>query len=87
MQGTGTNTQGKTEKHAWNAVNVGGSWYLIDTTWDDPIIVGRGVVLKSTYYKYFLKGSSTFSKDHILEKQFTDGGKVFSYPTISVTDY
>lgn len=87
MQGTGTNTQGKTEKHAWNAVNVGGSWYLIDTTWDDPIIVGRGVVLKSIYYKYFLKGSSTFSKDHILEKQFTDGGKVFSYPTISVTDY
>ena len=87
MQGTATNTQGKTEKHAWNAVKVGGSWYLVDTTWDDPIIVGRGVILQSTHYKYFLKGTNTFNKDHILEKQFTDGGKVFSYPTISVKDY
>lgn len=87
MQGTATNTQGKTEKHAWNAVSVDGTWYLIDATWDDPIIVGRGVVLNSTHYKYFLKGSNTFKKDHVLERQFTDGGKVFTYPTISVVDY
>lgn len=22
--------------HAWNAARIGGSWYLIDTTWNDP---------------------------------------------------
>lgn len=87
MQGTATNTQGKTEKHAWNAVNIGGKWYLLDVTWDDPIIIGKGMILKSTYYKYFLKGSNTFDKDHTLEKRFTDGGKEFSFPTISTIDY
>lgn len=24
--------------HAWNAVEVEGSWYLVDATWDDPIL-------------------------------------------------
>jgi len=87
MQGTATNTQGKSEKHAWNAVNVGGKWYLLDATWDDPVIIGRGIILQSTHYRYFLKGSKTFDKDHFLEKQFTNGGKVFSFPNISVSDY
>ena len=87
IQGTGTNTEGKTEKHAWNAVYLNGFWYLIDTTWDDPIIVGRGIVLGNTHYKYFLKGSKSFSKDHIEEKQFSEGGKQFEYPKISEQDY
>ena len=87
MQGTATNTQGKSEKHAWNAVNIGNKWYLLDVTWDDPVIVGNGVILQSTHYRYFLKGSNSFDKDHILEKRFTDGGKEFSFPTISVVDY
>ncbi len=87
LQGTATNTQGKTEKHAWNAVQLKGNWYLIDTTWDDPIIVGRGIILSSTHYKYFLKGTRTFDKDHRLERRFTDGGKEFTFPRISESDY
>jgi hypothetical protein len=87
IQGTATNTEGKTEKHAWNAVYLNGFWYLIDTTWDDPIIVGRGIVLANTHYKYFLKGSKTFSKDHVEERQFSEGGKQFEYPKISEQDY
>lgn len=87
IQGTATNTEGKTEKHAWNAVYLNGFWYLLDATWDDPIIVGRGIVLASAHYKYFLKGSKTFSKDHIEERQFSDGGKQFQYPKISELDY
>lgn len=87
MQGTATNSDGTTENHAWNAVYVRGAWYLIDTTWDDPIIIGNGMVLASTHYKYFLKGTNTFYKDHKLSTQFTDDGKVFSYPRISESDY
>ena len=87
MQGTATNTQGKTEKHAWNAVKLNETWYLIDATWDDPIIIGKGIILSSTHYKYFLKGTRSFYKDHKLEKKFTDNGKIFNYPTISEDDY
>ncbi len=87
IQGTATNTDGKTEKHAWNAVYLNGFWYLIDTTWDDPIIVGKGIVLASNHYKYFLKGSKTFNKDHIENRQFSEGGKQFEYPKISELDY
>ena len=87
IQGTATNTEGKTEKHAWNAVYLNGFWYLIDTTWDDPIIVGRGIVLANTHYKYFLKGTKSFSNDHVEERQFSEGGKQFEYPKISEQDY
>lgn len=87
MQGKATNSDGTTENHAWNAVKLNGTWYLIDATWDDPIIVGRGIVLSSVHYKYFLKGERNFNKDHVLERQFTDKGKVFNFPTISVDDY
>ena len=87
MQGTAINSDGENESHAWNAVCLNNTWYLIDTTWDDPIIIGRGIVLNSVHYKYFLKGSTTFNSNHTLNPQLTDGGKIFSYPTISTTDY
>lgn len=32
----GTNSSGDT--HAWNKVMVGGNWYNVDCTWDDPIL-------------------------------------------------
>lgn len=87
MQGTATNQDGATETHAWNAVYLNKRWYLIDVTWDDPIIIGNGILLGNVHYKYFLKGQKAFYKDHVLEKQFTEGGKEFSYPKISEIDY
>lgn len=87
MQGTATNSTGKTESHAWNCIKLDGNWYLMDPTWDDPIIVGNGYKVNVFKYKYFLKGSQNFEKDHVLSYQFSDGGKKFKYPTISERDY
>lgn len=87
VQGKATNSSGKVESHAWNAVFIDNNWYYIDTTWDDPIIIGNGYVSDKVKYKYFLKGSDTFDKDHTPENQFSDDGKEFSYPDISKYDY
>lgn len=81
-QGTAINSSGKTESHAWNIVKIDKKWYYIDATWNDPIIIGDGTVAKSIQYKYFLKGSKTFDKDHILSNSFSDGGRTYKYPKV-----
>ncbi len=85
--GTGTNSRGETERHAWNYVEIDGNWYAVDCTWDDPVVVGGGNLPQSSKYKYFLKGANEFNQDHISSGQFTDGGKVFSYPSLSSSSY
>lgn len=85
--GTGTDENGETEKHAWNYVYLNGAWYGIDTTWDDPIIIGDGEIDSKIKYKYFLKGSQEFLKNHLEEGKFTKEGIEFAYPELSVTNY
>ena len=87
VMGEGTNSNGQTENHAWNYVQINGKWYAIDTTWDDPVVYGGGRASNDSKYKYFLKGSSTFNQDHIPNGQFTPDGKIFTYPAISVSDF
>lgn len=45
----GDNSEGQT--HAWNAIQLDGEWYNIDTTWDDPIL--DPVVEKNIRYNFF----------------------------------
>lgn len=85
--GKATNSKGETENHAWNYVNLNGAWYAIDTTWDDPVVLNGGRASLASKYKYFLKGASTMNIDHTPSGQFTEGGKVFNYPTLSNSDY
>ena len=87
IAGTATNSDGKTENHAWNYVNIDEKWYAIDTTWDDPIIVGGGKLTNTIRYRYFLKGSSTMNKNHFISTKFTSGGQDFEFPKLSITDY
>lgn len=58
----------------------------MDTTWDDPISTS-GWVSETAKYRYFLKGSNDMIKDHTPSGQFTEGGKVFSYPLLSTMSY
>ena len=41
--------------HSWNRVKIGGSWYHVDVTWDDPI-PDKGWTKPST--QYFLKSDA-----------------------------
>ena len=85
--GTGTNSQGETENHAWNYVQLNGTWYAVDSTWDDPVVIGGGSASEESRYKYFLVGREIIDQDHSPSGQFTEGGKVFSYPNLSNTSY
>ena len=85
--GTGTNSQGETENHAWNYVQLNGNWYAVDTTWDDPVVIGGGTASEESRYKYFLVGREIIDQDHSPSGQFTEGGKIFSYPDVTYESY
>lgn len=54
--------------HAWNLVSVGGNWYHVDVTYDDPVIkdmTGAIVADDQVRSTYFLKSDGYFqSHDH-----------------------
>ena len=85
--GTATNSDNQTESHAWNYVKINEKWYAIDTTWDDPIVVGGGKLSKKEKTKYFLKGSDTFNKNHLPTGITSERGMQFTYPELSKEDY
>ena len=87
VSGTATNSEGTTENHEWNYVQIDGKWYGLDATWDDPIISGGGKLTKSLKYKYFLKGSEVMNKNHFPNGKISTSGITFTYPTIESKDY
>ena len=86
VSGIGKNSKGETENHAWNYVNLDGNWYAVDVTWDDPILIGGGRLSDEYKYKYFLKGSNSFLKDHYENGNIVEGVK-FNYPILSQNNY
>lgn len=85
--GEATDNENNTESHAWNYVELNNIWYAVDCTWDDPIIEGYGFLTNSSKYKYFLKGEREFTGTHMPNGQFTENGKIFTYPTLSTNNY
>ena len=87
VSGTATNSEGTTERHEWNYVQLYGKWYAVDSTWDDPIIKGMGYVSNSVKHRYFLAGSNEMNKNHFLNGQMTANGQRFVYPTIESSSF
>ncbi|MCI6790564.1 MAG: hypothetical protein MR589_05770 [Lachnobacterium sp.] len=60
--------------HAWNQVKVGGKWYYIDCTWDDPIMNGHSG--GGERYDYYL--SESLWSDHTAteSKDLADSSKI-----------
>lgn len=59
--------------HAWNVVKVGGKYYHIDSTWNDPVFDKIGRVR----HLYFLKSSSFFKSNqggHVASDYVYEGG-------------
>lgn len=86
VSGTAVDEDGKSERHAWNYVYIKNAWYAVDTTWDDPIIIGNGKIDDTIKYKYFLRGSKTIGADHFTIGQITKDGFDFEYPELSEED-
>jgi hypothetical protein len=85
--GNGTNSEGKQEYHSWNYVKMDDDkWYAVDTTWDDPIIVGGGKATIAMKYKYFLVGSE-IERNHTLEPDISGTGQNFKYPALAESNY
>lgn len=88
VYGDAINDRGETEYHSWNEVLMeDGKWYAIDCTWDDPIVIGNGVLPESSKYKYFLKGSRLLSTNHKEQADVSGTGQNFQYPELSIEDF
>ena len=82
ISGTATNSNGETESHAWNYVELEGKWYAVDVTWDDPVIVGDGYITSDVKYKNFLKGSDTFFETHEADGYLSPNSIEFTFSRI-----
>ncbi len=73
------NAQGKTESHAWNMVELEGSYYHIDVTSDDPVMNGGTKhVLEFTYFNLT---DAQIKTDHIIK------GNNHAIPSATATKY
>lgn len=88
VYGTGKNSDGNEEAHAWNYVQMEDSkWYAIDCTWDDPIITGGGKLNNENKYKYFLVGSDVLFENHKEDGDVSGTNQNFKYPKLNTSSY
>lgn len=82
---TGTS---RLEPHMWNMVKLGGSWYNVDVTWDDPVSADGSQTLR---HDYFLLNDAEFRLDHrvehpLLQPNAPDGYFPYGYSQDGDTD-
>ena len=71
------------EAHMWNYVQVDGSWYAVDVTWNDPVVSSKpdAVISGKEREKWLLLGSGseisdgfTFIESHPVRNEVNSGG-------------
>ena len=88
----GLQTSGEAEAHMWNEVRIGGNWYVVDATWDDPIVLDASGNIKTTGQNgldggerdtYLLVGRDTVGADWKPTASVSSGSMEFEYPDIA----
>jgi hypothetical protein len=54
--------------HAWNAVKINGSWYLVDSTWAAGYVNGEGKYVRKFDDHFFMTPPTQFIYDHFPEE-------------------
>lgn len=67
-------------QHMWNMVNIDGSWYHIDLTWDDPIVNNDPEDCNNIRYDYFNLNDEQISQSHEPDRSY------FEYPEANSED-
>lgn len=68
--------------HEWNVVRIGGKWYHVDTTWDDPTQGPNDYPSVSGHENsaYFLQTDKVMNKDHQWARYLSpDRGRIWQY--------
>ena len=64
------------ENHAWNMVNLGGIWYHLDATWNDPVPDSPGMVR----YDYYNRTDAQMAATHTWDRTLYPAANT-TYPT------
>ncbi|MCM3629420.1 transglutaminase [Paenibacillus glycanilyticus] len=70
----------KSGDHAWNMVQLDGSWYHLDMTWDDPVVKQAGTKQTESRlsYNYYLKTDDEMRADHQWTKTYPAANHSYS---------
>ncbi len=66
VNGMATSSDGKTEAHAWNIVDLGGRYYYIDPTWGDPLATSDGSKVEIEW-GYLCCSSQVIDRSHVMD--------------------
>ena len=85
VQGGYQSSEGRTEPHMWNYVQVGDEWYGLDATMDDPIspLPGENGMDGLERSDYLIVGNDVMGKRHLPDGVMSECDFEFSYPEIA----
>lgn len=85
VQGGYQSQEGNFELHMWNYVQVGGEWYGLDATMDDPIssLPSENGVDGLERSDYLIVGGDVMNKRHVPDGIMSAANFEFSYPEIA----
>lgn len=74
-----TGSSNTSTAHAWNAVKLDDQWYMLDTTFDDPVSFQNGQRTETLIYDYFNVTNTVLAKDHTWDHS--------KFPSATATKY